>query len=81
MARAPSKILSSGTFSSLDNHIFSTPESCGNSPVYVRILPPFSASAWKTFSSCLYRNDMVSASVANALKSSHCLHLTVTGGP
>lgn len=29
----------------------------------------------------LYRKLMVSASAARVLKSSHCLHLTITGGP
>jgi len=81
MASTPSNTFSSGTFSSRASQCFSSLVSRGNSPLYVSTRPSFRASAWKLFSASLSRNDTVSALMANALKSSHCLQRTMTGGP
>lgn len=55
MASIPSNIFSSGTFSSLESHVFRSFVFCGVSPLYVRTLLFFRASAWKVFSVSLYR--------------------------
>jgi len=81
IARTPSRIFSSGIFSSLEIQILNIFVSCGNSPLYVRTLPSFRASIWKVLSVSLNRKETVSAFVDRFLKSSHFLHLTMTAGP
>ena len=81
MVRIPSNIFCCGVLSSWASQIFSRRVSVGNGPVYVRTRESFRASTWKVFSVSLYRKDTVSASLASVLKSSHCLHRMMTGGP